>query len=190
MKLAQGDYFLFLNNDTKISPNFVDEMLKTFEIDPKIGIVGCLIYSMDNPKKVLHAGICFTQNYVPYELGMKQPFVPEIQDLPANDPRVRSVREVPSVTAACMMVKREVFEKIGGFDEQYINGWEDTDFVLKARELGYKVFYTGKTFIHHVHFGSKHAGRFNFEAQNRKRYDDVWVTTRRAKKVLGKFREA
>jgi len=185
-KIAKGEYLLLLNNDTRITPGFISEMINTFECDPKIGIVGCLIYTMDNPKKVQHAGICFTQDYVPYELGLEIPSISP--GIPVNDDRVRSVRPVPAVTAACMMVKREVWDAVGGLDEEYINGWEDTDFVLKARELGYKVWYTGNTHIFHKHFGSVNAGRFKHEQANRARYDDIWVHTGRAQAALKGWR--
>lgn len=185
VRLANGEYILFLNNDTVPEAGFIQKMVDTFQIDPKIGIVGCCLCLMDGPKRVQHAGVMFTQDYVPYELGLAQPFgVPE---LPFNDPRVRTVREVPSVTAACMMIKRSIFDEVGGFDEEYITSWEDQDLVLKVREKGYKVWYNGNAVVYHKHFGSKEAGRFSFEAQNRKRYDDIWVNTGRAKTVLGEF---
>jgi len=189
-KLAKGEHLLFLNNDTYIQKGLLQEMANTFNVDPKIGVVGCLIYTMVNPKKIQHAGINFTSDYLPYELGKAMPFLKDSRDLTNSDPRVLGVREVPSVTAACMMVKKEVFEEVGGFDEEYQTGWEDTDLVLRIREKGYKVWYTGKTHIYHLHFGSKAAGRFNYEVENRKRYDTIWVDTGRARKVLGDFREA
>lgn len=180
-RIAQSDYILLLNNDTIITKGFAQEMLKTFTLDPQIGVVGCAIYTMDLPKKILHAGVYFTQDYVPYELGQPVPdFSPGILN---NDDRVTSVREVPSVTGACMMIKKSVWLEVNGLDEEYINGWEDTDFVLRVREKGYKIFYTGQTFIHHQKFGSR--GRFNHEMQNRQRYDTIWVTTGRAQKILG-----
>lgn len=180
-RIAKGDYLLFLNNDTVVSPGFAQEMLKTFDLDPKIGVVGCLIYTMDSPHKVQHAGVVFTPDYLPYELGLDIPSIAPA--IPKGDPRVRSVREVPSVTAACMMVKRSVFEEVNGFDEGYKNGWEDTDLCLRIREKGYKVWYTGQTHVYHKHFGS--VGRFNFELQNKSRYDSIWVSSGRAKQLLG-----
>lgn len=179
-EIARGEYFLLLNNDTTISTGFLNEMISTFDIEHTIGIVGCCILTMDD-KKVQHAGVYFTQEFVPYELGLEIPSV--APGIPRNDDRVGSVREVPSVSAACMMVKRQVWEEIGGLDEQYMNGWEDTDFVLKAREKGYKIWYTGKTKIFHQHFGSH--GRFQYEKENRARYDTIWVHTNRAKLALG-----
>lgn len=182
---ALGDYLLFMNNDIVITPGLVQTMVDTFSIDEKIAVVGCLLCLRDYPKKVQHAGVFFTEEYFPYELGLAQPFgVPE---LPYNDPRVRSVREVPSVTAACMMVRKDVYNELGGFDEVYVYSWEDTDFNLKVREKGYKIYYNGNAHALHKHFGSKDRGRFNREAENRARYDNVFIKTGRAKQILGDF---
>lgn len=186
-RIAQGEYILLLNNDTLVSPGFLKTMEDTFKLDPKIGAVGCLIVKMDDTKKVQHAGVMFTDDYIPYELGLGIPDT--IPAIPMSDPRVRSVREVPSVTAACVMIKRDVFEKVGGFDEEYKNGWEDTDLMLKIREKGYKIWYNGNATIFHKHFGSVNVGRFAFEKENRLRYEYIWVDTGRAKKVLGDYRQ-
>lgn len=179
---ARGEYLLFLNNDTRINPGFLQEMVNTFSADPKVGVVGCLILELEE-KKVQHAGIMFTDEYVPYELGSVVPGI--TSGIPFNDDRVHAVREVPSVTGACLMVKKSLYQELGGFDEEYKNGWEDNDFVLKVREKGYKVYYTGKTYIRHRRFGSH--GRLAWELQNRQRYDAIWVATGRAKKALGEF---
>lgn len=184
-KIASGDYLLFMNNDIVITPGIVKTMRETFDRDEKIAVVGAQLFLMDNQKKVQHAGVMFTDEYFPYELGLAQPFgVPE---LPYNDARVLNTREVPSVTAACMMVKKSVFEEVGGFDEEYVFSWEDTDFNLKVRELGYKVYYNGSARALHKLFGSRDRGRFLAEAANRKRYEDIWITTGRAKAILGGF---
>lgn len=183
-KIAQGEYLLLLNNDTAIYPGLLQEMQKVFLLDPKIAVVGCLIMLMDRDK-IQHAGVMFTPDYVPYELGLELPNIRPgtYPGIPMSDPRVHMVREVPSVTGACMMIRKDVWEEIGGLDDEYINGWEDVDFCLKARELGYKIYYTGKAKIMHKHFGSP--GRFLNEAANRLRYDQIWVDTKRAEKVLG-----
>lgn len=187
-RLAQGTHLLFLNNDTKLEPNLLKEMLDTFNQDEKIGIVGCQIRLMQNPHKVHHAGIMFTEKYEPYELGLSQPFgIPEILK---NDPKVWAIREVPAVTAACMMIRKDIFFEVGGFDENYKNGWEDVDLNLKVRQKGYKIYYTGKTYAYHHHFGSKDRGRFAFETENRARYEELWMTTGKAKEVLKGVRES
>lgn len=187
-KIAGGDYILFLNNDTKVEPNLLQEMLSVFNLDEKIAVVGCQLRLARTPHKVHHAGVMFTDKYEPYELGLDQPFgVPE---LPRNDERVVGVREVPAVTAACLMIKKGVFFEVGGFDENYINGWEDIDLNLKVRGKGYKIYYTGRTYAYHHHFGTKDRGRFMYEKENRARYESLWMTTGKAKEVLNGIRES
>jgi GT2 family glycosyltransferase len=183
---AEGEYLLFLNNDTFVTQGFLNTMLDTFNIDKKIAIVGCLIIKQD-VNKIQHAGVMFTPDYIPYELGL--PVAGISAGITMSDERAKSVREVPSVTAACMMIKKSVFEEVGGFDERYINGWEDNDLVLKVRELGYKVWYNGNAKIYHKHFGSINVGRYSKEFENRQLYDSIWVVTKRAEKALKGFRE-
>lgn len=190
-RIAQGKYLLFLNNDTYVTPGFINEMKKTFEIKEEgkneVGAVGCLILEMGK-KIVQNIGVCFTKDYVAYPLGAEQPDIsPQI---PYNDPRVHSIREVPAVTAACMMVNADMFKALGGFDEEYINGWEDNDLCLKIREAGWRIMYNGNATISHQRYGSKAVGRFNHEQENRNRYDTIWVHTGRAEKALGGVRES
>lgn len=186
-KVAQGNYLLFLNNDTKLEPNLLEEMVKTFDIDPKIAIVGCQLRLMRNPHSVHHAGIMFTEKYEPYELGLEQPF--GVPALPKNDERVWSVREVPAVTSACMMMRKDYFFDIGGFNPSFIFGWEDVDINLRARQKGYKIYYNGKSWAYHHHFGSKDRGRFVHESENRKLYETLWMDNGKAKEVLNGFRQ-
>lgn len=182
-RIAKGEYLLLLNNDTAITPGFMQAMQSVFEMRPSIGIVGCLIYTYNLPHRVSHAGISFTPDCIPFELGQPVPGISE--GIEKNDPAIFEVREVPAVTGACMMVKREVWNRLHGLDERYVSGWEDNDFCLRAREMEYTVWYTGKTYITHKKFGSP--GRLRYEQQNRSIYDQTWVTTGRARKVLNGF---
>lgn len=183
-KLFQLSKFspLLLNNDTEVIPNFINSMLQATKNKPTYGIFGCPIYRMQD-RRIHHAGVYFTQQGVPYELGLP---VGDINGISNTDPRVKESREVPSVTGACMLIRRQLYIDLGGLDEHYRTGWEDTDFVLRARERGVKVWYNGETELYHHHFGSKEQGRLQFESQNRQFYDSVWVTTGRANKVLRK----
>lgn len=173
---------LLLNNDTEIVPNFIESMLKAMNEKHNYGIFGCPIYRMQD-RRIHHAGVYFTQQGVPYELGLP---VGDINGIPNTDQRIKESREVPSVTGACMLIRRQLYIDLGGLDEHYRTGWEDTDFVLRARERGVKVWYNSETEVYHHHFGSKEQGRLQFEAQNRQFYDSVWVTNGRANEVLRK----
>lgn len=180
-RIARGDYLLLLNNDTIINPGLIEKMLEVFTVDSQTAIVGCCIFGVELPKKILHAGVYFTPDYVPYELGQPVPgFAP---GLTMNDERVSSIREVPAVTAACLMIKKSIYNEVEGLNEAYRNGWEDNDLCLRVREKGYKIFYTGKTHVLHRKFGSP--GRFAHEIANRQLYDSTWIHSGRVQKIIG-----
>lgn len=183
-RMFEASHFnpLLLNNDTEVAPLFIDSMLNAMNKKTDYGIFSCPIYRMSD-KRIHHAGVYFTQQGVPYELGLP---VGDINGIPNTDPRVKESKEVPSVTGACMLIKRQLFIDLGGLSEQYFTGWEDTDFVLRARERGFKVWYNAETQLYHHHFGSRDRGRLQYESQNRKHYDSIWVDTGRALEVLRK----
>lgn len=172
---------LLLNNDTEIPKDFISTLIKQTNEKPQHAIFGCAIYRMVD-KRIHHAGVYFTMHGIPYELGLSVGDMPGIQN---TDPRVKESREVPSVTGACMLIRREVYKELGGLGEMYKTSWEDTDFVLRAREKGYTVWYTGDTQLYHHHFGSKDQGRLTNEAHNRQMYDQIWVNTGRIFEVKG-----
>lgn len=87
-----------------------------------------------------------------------------------------SEAEVP--TAACFRVKRSVFEKLGGFNEVFINGGEDHELFFKALAAGYNFEFVDTPVIH---FCSSSTGRFDYEADNLKILKELWPTEKLAK---------
>jgi GT2 family glycosyltransferase len=136
-KEATGDYLLFLNPDTLPNMNFLEEMLK--EMTDDVGIVGArLMY----PNGTVQASAIHWDD----------------QDQHPGDPwylsRIEPEMLAPKdalVSGACMLVKKEVFKKIGGFDEKFKNGYEDIDLCLAAKEKGYRVRYCGRAEVTHYH---------------------------------------
>lgn len=166
-KVVEAEYLLFLNNDTEPKKNFLREMLKCAESPPYPTIVGAKLI-FPGEKLVQHAGIMFTAGGYPYEFGQgKNP----------NHPDVIRTREMPAVTAATMLVKKEVFDRLEGFCEEFVNGWEDSDFCLKAKEMGQKIYYCAEAEVIHHRFASD--GRFAHESYNRQLYRDKWIHHRR-----------
>lgn len=180
--IAKGHFLLFLNNDTITPLKFLQEMVSCSQ-EYNAGIVGCLLTKPTG--EPIHAGVYFNDGGMPYELGNVERGAPAIA---MTDPRVRNIREVPSVTAACMVVRKDVFNDLNGFDTHYVNGWEDSDFVLRAREKGHKVWYTGAASVIHILSGSKDAGRFSNEHQNVQLYKRTWLDTGRIKPILEKMK--
>ena len=91
---------------------------------------------------------------------------------PATLPAVNRRREMQCVTGACMAVRRETFEAIGGFDEGYRNGFEDVDFCLQVRERGGRVIYQPKSTLYHLE--SQTPGRKANDEANGKRLLERW----------------
>jgi GT2 family glycosyltransferase len=82
------------------------------------------------------------------------------------------VEEFQAVTAACLLIDREVFMALGMFDEGFINGYEDVDLCLKARQQGWRVIYTPKAVV--MHYESLSPGRKRHELENYQRFMDRW----------------
>lgn len=164
-KIARGKYLLFLNNDTVPLRDWLDELLQAIESDNRIGIVGSKLLFPDNT--IQHAGVAIanTPNRIsPFHIFYKKPS----NYSPANIKRYLQV-----VTGACMLVKKDLFQELGGFDETFINGYEDVDFCLRAVEKGYKVLYNPKSVLYH--YESVTPGRFDHVSHNEKRLREKWL---------------
>lgn len=143
-KQAQGKYLLFLNNDTEAFPGWLDEMVKVAERSGEIGAVGAKLVYPDGT--IQHAGVAFrhfrfTNECSPYHI---------FQRFPRYVYAVNKEREFQCVTGACLLTPKALFDELGGFDERFINCFEDVDYCLRLREKGYKVIYTPRAeLIHH-----------------------------------------
>lgn len=128
---STGDYILFLNNDTKvISPDWIEELLM-FAQREDVGAVGAKLYFED--KTIQHGGII---------LGLGSDRIAGHSHFGcAGDNcgymgKLYYAQDVSAVTAACMMVKKDVFLKVGGFSEELAVAYNDVDFCLKLRREG------------------------------------------------------
>jgi GT2 family glycosyltransferase len=139
---ARGQYLLFLNNDTEvIEPSWIEAMLEHAQ-RPEVGVVGAKLLYADG--SIQHAGAvigtCGTAGHA-------------FRRLPASHGGyfglAQVTRNVSAVTGACMMVRREVFEALGGFDESYAVAYSDIDFCLTALQRGHRVIYTPHAALFH-----------------------------------------
>ncbi len=145
---ASGSRLLLLNNDTEvISPDFIPEMLGYLE-RPEVGVVGAKLFFRDG--LVQHAGI---------EVGPFDTIVHVNQDFTDEREGYRGRATRPgnfsAVTGACQMVRRDVFEQVGGYDEDFAVGFNDADFCMRAKEAGYLTVFTPYAKLHHYEFTSR-----------------------------------
>ena len=158
---ARGEYVLFLNNDTEPLEGWLQAMVRLADSDERIGVVGArLLYPQNDT--VQHAGLEMI-NGIPDHV---------YRGVPAEDERVMQSRDLDMVTGACMLVRRTIFEQLGGFDEAYRNGVEDVDLCLQVRSKGYRVVYCAESVLYH-HEGTSE-GRFDHVNENLQRFFAKW----------------
>lgn len=148
-KFAKGDYIMLLNNDVElITPDIFQSMLG-FCMRPEVGIVGAkLLY---NDHTVQHAGVLVGAG------GLADHVFKGIhEDDPGYMGRAISSQDVSVVTAACLLVKRSVYEEVGGLEDEFQVAFNDVDFCLKVRKAGYLIVYDADVKL--FHYESKSRG--------------------------------
>ncbi len=152
LKIAKGKYFLLINPDSIVSEDTFTKMISFIETHPSVGLAGCKILNPDGTLqlacrrsfpgpwtsfcKVTGLSTLFPNSklFARYNLTYKD----ENQSY-----------EVDAISGSFMMMKREVYEKVGGFDEDFFMYGEDLDLCYRVQQSGFKVFYVHETQIIH-----------------------------------------
>jgi GT2 family glycosyltransferase len=147
---AIGNYLLLLHGDTEVvSADWITSMLGFCRLS-EIGVVGAKL--IDRHGRIQQAGLV---------LGLKgiagYPLRKSPRDTHTNNNFAASVRNCSAVSGVCMMVRKSVFEQVGGFDENLSSAHNDVDFCLKVRESGYRIVWTPWAELYHE--DDKHSGR-------------------------------
>lgn len=146
---ARGELLLFLNNDIEaINPDWLERMA-THALRPEVGAVGAKLYFADDT--VQHAGIVVGMGGVAGHVHLHFP-----REAAGYMERLRVPHNCSAVTGACLLTRREVFEKSGGFDEGFVLAFNDVDLCLQIQALGYRVLWTPEAELYH--FESKTRG--------------------------------
>ena len=165
---AKGKYIFFLNNDTQIHPECIESLVSLIEQDDTIGMVGSkLIY----PNGMLQdaGGIVFS-NGTPINSGRGEE---------PNQPEYNYVRDVDYITGAALLIRKSIWDALGGFDERFAPAYyEDTDLAFAVRELGYRTVIQPKSIV--IHFeGITHGtdltkGMKHYQTVNASAFFDKW----------------
>ncbi|RDD80627.1 glycosyltransferase [Dyella tabacisoli] len=167
---ARGEYLLFLNNDTQVTPNWLDGLLQCFAERPDCGIAGSrLIYPDGRLQEA--GGLVFADGNC-WNTGRF-----EHRDKPAY----RYRREVDYVSGAALMIRRELFRQIGGFDTLYMPAYyEDTDLAFAVRQAGHRVYYEPASTVIHCEGISSGTdltrGVKRHQAINQQKFAEKWAT--------------
>lgn len=165
---STGEFVCLLNNDVVLQPGVLPEMLRSMQEKPQVGIVGAKLLFPQGT--IQHIGVIFDAFGIPRHLGWGQP------DSPGYGPANRS-ELFDAVTFACVLIRREVWDAVGGLDTAFHFNFEDIDFCLKARKLGWRCFVNHLAKAYHFESqSSKHRQTFEHSVvRNLKIFRDRWI---------------
>lgn len=153
-----ADYILILNNDTVVDNNLISELLKTANLNEDIGIIAPKIYfypgfefHKDGYKKEEKGRVLWYaggemdwKNVVGHHRGVDE----------VDHGRYEKIEETDFASGCCFLIKREVLEKVGLFDEKYFLYYEDNDLSQRVKRKGFKIIYNPKAILWHKNAGS------------------------------------
>jgi GT2 family glycosyltransferase len=157
---ARGEYLVLLNNDTAVLQEDWIEGLLNHAQRPEVGIVGAKLHYPDG--RIQHAGVV---------LGLRgpadHPFIGEAADAPGYMHRLQVDQNYTAVTAACLMIRKAVYDEVGGLDEEAFKvSYNDVDLCLKVAQAGYLNVWTPHVRL--MHEGSVSQTRVDTTAREEK----------------------
>lgn len=167
-KYANGKYVLFLNNDTNVQKDWLSHLVTLIESDTTIGMVGSKLIYPDGRQQ--EAGGIIWSDASGWNYGR------------LDDPEKSEynyVKEVDYISGAAIMIRKDLWNEIGGFDERYVPAYyEDSDLAFEVRKRGYKVVLQPKSVV--VHFeGISHGtdegtGIKSYQVKNKEKFVQKW----------------
>lgn len=159
--VASSPYVIHLNNDTVPVAGWLDALIRYADAHPRAGAVSSKLLNLDGG--VQHVGIVFCSQLRPWHL---------YRWFPADHPAVNRSRRFQAVTGTSLLVRREAFDRAGGFDASLGNSYNDVDFCLRLGELGYESHLCHDSVLYHLEGASK--CRTNKDEENCRRFVERW----------------
>ncbi len=146
LKHTEHKYIFVLNNDTTIKPDAIEQMEEVMQSDSKVGIVSARIVFAEDENKLWYGG-----GEVDWKRGGGK--VPGVLGS-ADAALALKARYVTFASGCAMMIRREILQQYGGFDERYFMYEEDLELSLRVQENGWKIWYAPSAVIKHIGQGS------------------------------------
>ncbi len=148
VQFAKGEYYLLLNNDTEIINEDCLEELLGYCMRKDVGAVGARLYYDDDT--IQHAGVVIGFGGLAGHCFVQQP-----RGFSGYCHRIICAQDYSAVTAACMMVRKDVFEEVGGLSTELAVAFNDIDFCMKIRKAGYLIVYNPYAELYHYESKSR-----------------------------------
>ncbi|HEX4077933.1 MAG TPA: glycosyltransferase [Rhizomicrobium sp.] len=170
---ARGEFILLLNNDTEVTARWLDELVAAFRNFDRVGLAGSKLVYPDG--RLQEAGGVVWGSGNPWNVG---------RDGNPDDPRYNYLRKVDYVSGAALMVPRKLWQKVGGFSEEFAPAYfEDTDLAMKVRESGHFAVYVPTSTVYHFEGRSSGTsvatGMKAFQEVNRPKFRRKWAQSYR-----------
>ncbi len=142
--IATGTTIVMLNSDVVPSEHgWLQQLIQPLFDEPKLGAIGPRLLFEDG--SLQHAGLYFARDRQGIWLNHHYH-----KGMPGNYPPARRGRDVPGVTGACLITRKDIFDLVGGYSEDYVIGdYEDSDLCLKIRQLGFQIYYEPSVALYH-----------------------------------------
>jgi GT2 family glycosyltransferase/glycosyltransferase involved in cell wall biosynthesis/SAM-dependent methyltransferase/Tfp pilus assembly protein PilF len=138
LSIARGEHIVLLNNDTVVTPGWLEGMQRVLDQDPAVGIVGPMSNYVAGPQQVPTPGYQSLDDLDDFAVRWRQEHAGQSAQL-------------NRVIGFCLTMRRQVLERIGALDERFVNGnFEDDDYCLRAVAAGFKIHMAKEIFIHHT----------------------------------------
>jgi len=153
---ASGECLLFLNNDTEVTTDIITPMENFMASNETVGVVGPRLLNTDGSFQLSYGKLPSLLNECYVRYWQRQSAIGEY----FKYENVKA-RDIEWVTGAAMMIRRSVFERVGGFDPRFFMYFEDADLCLRVRKAGYQVYWLPEISLIH------HRGKSRLSAPNR-----------------------
>lgn len=148
VKASKGDYLFFLNPDCEIEKNSVEKLTNFLDQNENVAVVG---------PKLLNSNGSIQKEMSPFPTVFSETFVllrlhkfPLLRNLVYPNYDYTKTQEAKHLMGAALMIRRSVFEQVGGFDENFFLWFEETDLLKRIKQNGYKIFYYPKVSVKHL----------------------------------------
>lgn len=152
IRVSRGDYLAVLNPDSEPGPNSIFTLIEFLKMNENIGIVGPKVIASDGSfQRSCRRGVARPAAVFSYFLGLarRYPNDQRFTGYHLNHLDENEINEVSGVSGSCMVIRRKILKDIGYFDEQFFAYQEDSDYCLRAKERGWKVYYNPHSIVKH-----------------------------------------